>query len=1065
MALVNHSVSNIINGVSQQSSATRLDNQVEEQVNCLSDVTKGLIIRNGFELSNTMDIDNDLNHVVEFHLDGEKYVLNIDPSNQTTPIKHIPLTADIPELTSSITFPDYFTNLNKDSLKILEDKDTVYILNTNKTVGEGTDFFVDIKVVNDETSLTDTDWYLGSYDLVIEGKNSLGGLTGTQVSLEILPTMSTQDITDAINNSVIAAETGNCFIKGDKSNYRITFQTIPDGFSSPNLSIVDNDNIYSTESIIQEDSVAYLRDANHNIRLPFSGSDWVWTWAGQEVARTPDLAYQTTDGTYTYVRGSLDGFTYSIRRYRTTVRLVPYTVSVISAFDTGFADSKVYADQGIIWVTGVASDQTYDGEIVFETKPVDEFGVPQPITQSIVSFANVGPAQNIPDIKINRIAALIKTALESDPQAAGVCTIEQYDNALRIVVSNNLYFIKSITVSNSYDNTSISGIPEATVGNSVGLLKIDDLPPKFIDGFKVRVGGDEVKNADYYLQYEEDYKGWRETSLEIGRVLDRNTMPQIISKEKIRKEGIIVVEQGDWVSSRAGDVDSNKSPSFVDKKLNDIFFYSSRLGLVTDDTIVMSGIDDTFNFYRTTASQTLTSDRVDIKLDSSKVGFESIKNVSTISQKLLINTGPSQSVLLVNDAFDLTQARLSEVSSFSLGDRQPLPVENGLYFTTSDGKNTSVLEYKNAGNNTYLSEELNKHCPTYIQGNPEFMTYSKNLTVLKTDYDKRTLFVQNRFSAGNELLQNAWHKWELPYDISYITFHENILYVAMNQEVNGQLKLIMTKFDTKPQDIKRDIDSIQINWLPYMDIYTTDKTLIEDLPDFVGINKNTGVKFTDIDEAFNSTQVTQTTLTNQTAEEFENTTGPMFYWQVDGTLNTIVFNDGTPIQFGNDSITFFDDGGYRYFKGEDQGSGYFGVYRADLTSSVVNTGEMLYGIPFKKSVTFSKIVPKTETQTGVAALTYATLMLRRMKLFLANSGPFRVKIDFDKRRSYTVKYTGAEVGTLSIGQQNSNDKVFEFPINGKSDTVFITVESDTSTPFNLVSTEWQGQLITKGRNI
>ena len=181
-------------------------------------------------------------------------------------------------------------------------------------------------------------------------------------------------------------------------------------------------------------------------------------------------------------------------------------------------------------------------------------------------------------------------------------------------------------------------------------------------------------------------------------------------------------------------------------------------------------------------------------------------------------------------------------------------------------------------------------------------------------------------------------------------------------------------------------------------------------------------------------------------------------------MNTVIFNDGTPILFGNNTLTFFDDGAYRYYKGADEGDGYFGVYRADITTTEFYSEDMVYGIPFKAKIILSKVIPRTSAESPVV-MTYARLMLRRMRLFLAKTGPFKVSVTFDDRKDYVIESSVSTVGSLKIGTSQAEDGTYNFPINGKSHLVTVTIETDSSTPFNLIATEWQGQLITKGRNI
>lgn len=1077
MTLVNKSVNNLINGVSQQSPAVRLDNQLEQQINCFSDVTKGLVIRNGFELVNVEQKDLTNTYKFEFTLDGQKYLMALNP-DAVTPLQHIPLSADIDALTASIDNLSYFNGIRSNTLRVIEDKDKVYILNTNKKVGEtelGTSY-IDVEIRNDKNGLIDTSWDTGEYELTITAKESPSKPAATaSKTITVTPSTLLTDIADLINgDSALVAETGTVFLAGSKSNYRITFESIPLDFITPIVSVSETVNITYSYPAIENDSgfkFNYVDPNNNkgsikdgvNVQYGFNSFYYNETYIGF----TTNGASLTAGG-FVYERGSFyeqvevpvyGGGTvtqtrYYIRRYQNVTKTDNFSIATITP-QVGFSENTItdYAQRGLIWVTGVQQNQEYDVEITIA--PYDDLE-----TTTTQSISTVGVGTTVSNIKLNWVAGQVTSGVSGLTNLSAT----QYENAVLVEASGN-YVITDITISNSFDNSSMYSAIEASIFNTDGVLDITSLPPTFIEGFKLRVGNAETEYSNYYMRYFQDFKGWKESGLDDNRVLDPVTMPQVIDKNRVRQTGEIVIEQLDWTTAEAGDDESNPSPTFVDKVITDMFFYNSRLGMATDDTIVMSKIDAPTTFYRTTCTKSITSDRVDIKLDSSKVGYDAIKHITTYGQKLFINTGRTQSNLLVNTAFDLTTARLSEVSSYSLGDNKPLPVENGLYFAISDDNYTNVYNYIATSDSTFDLENMTKHCPTYIDGTVDQMVYAKNTMILSVNEDRRSLYVQNRFSRGGEQLQNAFHKWSTPYDIEHIFFFNDYLYVLMSTEYDEDTYILTARYNLKAQDTTTlQQGASGINWTPYLDLYTTDKTLIENFTGFIGINSDTGTKFNTVSEAYDSTVIDQEVLGTPSVEQFD-LLSPEFYWEVDGNTNTIVFDGGTPIVFGNNSITEFTSGGYRYYRGGDQGGGYYGVYRAAVTSSSIYQDNMVYGIPFTASVTLSKIIPRQETQSGSVVMNYANLMLRQMRLYLSKSGPFKVYVSFDNRESYEIVYNGAVIGTAVIGQTSAEDFTFRFPINGKSDLVTIRIESSSSTPFNLLSTEWQGQLITKGRNI
>ena len=1064
MALINHSVNNLIQGVSQQSPAVRLDNQLEEQVNLVSDVAKGLILRNGLELTTrSNDIDLEKSHMIEFSVDGRKHVIALDNTVLQGGLHYIPMSADLDTLSTNISNPAYFNGMEKGSLKILEDKDHVYLVNTDAVtaeLGDASTFF-DITIKNNVFELSD-DWTLGSYTFQVSSRSATEGPTSFPFVVDRNTTLV--DLSDMLNNDLnLLDKCGPSFIEGVNENYRVTFFDVPEGYLSPTAFAVSATPMLKANLESQESE--YIHDTFNRVYK----TDWQgvnqFVWNGAYLGQSSGDNLFASDGNL-YYKGSPMGLdqnlnaTYSIKQITEVEVYDPYYISLVASTAYNEEPPNLVAKSGMIWVTGVSSEQTYSGSVKYR-----DTGSQTPEQILSVNFSVPDVGVNPSHININWVAGEIRNDIGASP----VFTAVSFDNAVYFYCGVNTdYVIEDIEVTNNYDNTSISGVVEASLTNDVGFINIDLLPAKFQNGFQFRVGTTESDDANYYLEYNSSFKGWKENSLNVNRGLDNTRMPHIISKDKVRRNKQILIEPHTWDNALSGDTISNPKPTFAGKKINDMFFYGSRLGIATDDTIVMSAIDSLGQFYRTTNSTVTGSDRVDIKLDSSKTGFNPIQSVTTLDQKLFLNTGPTQSVLLVNNSFDLSKARLSQVSAYTLGDNTPVSVENGLYFHSNVGGVTTVTDYALAGN-AFVASELNKHCPTYLKGTVANMVYHKGLAVLSMEEDKKTLYVQNRFSEGGQTLQNAWHKWEVPYDVEYLHFDNDELYVTMTTEVDSVKTVLVGKYDVRPRDpIEIEEGAVRINWIPYLDLNTKDKSLIEDLPEFSGVNTDTGVSFNTVDDAYDSTMHTQVEISDPTLEVIDGS----HYWRVQGNLNFLTFGFGVPITFGNNTIDTWDSGAgtIRYFKGEfayndGYGSDYYKISSANRLETTEQTDNMLYGIRYTGKCVLSKILPKVNSEGNSVVMNYAKLMLRKMRLFLAFTGPFNVSVNFLDRKDYTIESNTANVGSLKVGAGVASDGIYNFPINGKSDLVEITLSTDSATPFNLLVTEWQGQIITKGRNV
>ena len=149
MALINTSLPNLIQGVSQQPDTLRFDGQCDEQINALSSVTDGLkkrpnarFIKN---LVTTALADGAFVHFINRDKD-EKYVLIIENTTNTSPQK---TNIKIYNLLNSNNNPVYSNPISgstaylfvpngtkpKDVLKALTINDNTFILNTTKKVG------------------------------------------------------------------------------------------------------------------------------------------------------------------------------------------------------------------------------------------------------------------------------------------------------------------------------------------------------------------------------------------------------------------------------------------------------------------------------------------------------------------------------------------------------------------------------------------------------------------------------------------------------------------------------------------------------------------------------------------------------------------------------------------------------------------------------------------------------------------------------------------------------------------------------------------------------------------
>ncbi len=126
--------------------------------------------------------------------------------------------------------------------------------------------------------------------------------------------------------------------------------------------------------------------------------------------------------------------------------------------------------------------------------------------------------------------------------------------------------------------------------------------------------------------------------------------------------------------------------------------------------------------------------------------------------------------------------------------------------------------------------------------------------------------------------------------------------------------------------------------------------------------------------------------------------------------------------------------------------------------------DSVQGNTYLSLVTLSEIIPKAQSQDGsLTKIGYALLMLRRMSITLGYSGRFKVEVTRTRRTIYVHNFIPELLGNIVIGREPVSTREAKFPVNGRSQDVTVTVTSDdTFTPIQIISLEWQGQLISQG---
>ena len=211
-------------------------------------------------------------------------------------------------------------------------------------------------------------------------------------------------------------------------------------------------------------------------------------------------------------------------------------------------------------------------------------------------------------------------------QGSNTCAVEVAGNGLYIQTN---YAFNTIGVRGGMAGDSLEAFT-TTAQN------ISKLPGQCKDGYLVKVSNTEDATADdYYVRFVTDSTGgigagvWEETvapSIDAG--YDYTTMPHALINNRdgtftwsalsfadSNNDGTndyTAVAGNYWVDRICGDDNTNPMPTFVGKKISQLFFVRNRLGLLAGEQVVISQPSDYFNFFVGSAISASDADPIDM---------------------------------------------------------------------------------------------------------------------------------------------------------------------------------------------------------------------------------------------------------------------------------------------------------------------------------------------------------------------------------------------------------------------------------------------------------------------
>lgn len=565
-------------------------------------------------------------------------------------------------------------------------------------------------------------------------------------------------------------------------------------------------------------------------------------------------------------------------------------------------------------------------------------------------------------------------------------------------------------------STGLQSSPDNLFFNAGGTFQgtkqtFTDLPPTSdnpAEGDIWKIAGfDQDSFGAYYVRRTGGV--WEETVKPgIENRLNPETMPYALVREA---DGTFSFKPFKWNVRKIGDDESNPPPTFLGRTIQDVFFYKNRLAFVADENVVFSGSGDFGNFWRSTATDLIDSDVVDVATSSTKVSL--LKYAVPFNNNLMLFADQTQFSLNVDQLLTPSSVSIDTVTGFEMNVRaRPVGIGNDIFFVTESGRFSRIREYfvQEGGGNSTDAADITAHVPRYVPQSIFKLAGNTNEDVLFAISDapgeRHRLYVYKFFWNEQGKAQSAWSRWdhgEPSSSILSITVLQNELFVLIDRGDGVYLE-------------KANVQSGQVTGDLFFEVLLDRLTPV------------TGTYFAAADDTdfvlpYPVTPANQATYRLVRGNAFTGQRGslvdPSTYTWVNSTTLRVPGNETAGVCYGGQN----------------------------------------YGMEYQFSEQFLK--------NGEKSVTTGRLQLRTFVLYFTDTAFFKTSVDpygtgdpavEEVSPAALASFTGKTVGAASLilGEPNFATGQYAFTIQASSRDAVIKILNDTHVQSILQSAEWEG---------
>lgn len=556
--------------------------------------------------------------------------------------------------------------------------------------------------------------------------------------------------------------------------------------------------------------------------------------------------------------------------------------------------------------------------------------------------------------------------------------------------------LKNLTVSDGFNGEALKLFTNTTP-------RFEILPATAPSGYTVIVKGEKASDDDYYVKYDIDQKLWTETTKPNTEInYNKSTMPYILRREA---DGTFTCTTADWNERKTGDEDSNPIPSFVGNKINDIFFFRNRLGIISGEAVNLSRTSDFFNFWVDSATSIVDTDPIDLQVSHNRVS--TLYNAVPFNQDLYLFSAQTQFILRAEGVLSPKTAVIDQVTEFDADTWvKPIGVGRNLYFTAHKTDFTTVQEYFAVADSTTQKNatDVTGHVPNFLKNSIYSLKAcnNENLLIALSDNQRDTMYIYKFLFLNDSKAQASWSSWTFDGELIGADFINSVMYLVINRGGNTFLEKLPISYNTK--------DFVSEPYRVMLD--RKFKTTLHGTFD-----KDTKEMRYDVKSIYGDAY-----------------SEPREY--------TIVLKNGS-VYSGKDTVVI--------------------PHQVEPLEDF----ECFIGVAYEFKFIYSTFFIKQASQTGTDTIPNDRLQLRFLHINYDNTGEFEVIVNATGKAPKHYKMTARIVGTPSnqVGIHPLETGEFRVPLMGRNTDTEVTIINTSPLPSAFNTTVWQGLVTYKFRQI